>query len=153
MGKVFSFQEVLEMMAPAEKPEVAEARIGRFVSGEAHEDDDIQMGDTSTVALKCPLSNMRIRRAARSVVCPTPRAFDLDYFMELAKRSRKWQCPVTCASRPCLIPRGQNQRISALHITRFSAALAAHTIRLTCRLHATLHYCCSCTMVPPDVRP
>lgn len=66
-------------------------------AGDDDDDDDILHAETLPLSLRDPMSNTRIRRAARIVGAKSPRSFDLDYFLESAKRSRKWQCPITCA--------------------------------------------------------
>lgn len=97
-------QEVVAMMAPQETAAAATARVAAAVGGggaggvgDDDDDDDILHSETLPLSLRDPMSNTRIRRAARIVGAKSPRAFDLDYFLESAKRSRKWQCPITCA--------------------------------------------------------
>ena len=96
------------MMAPAETAAAATARMVAAVGGGSvagdDDDDDILHAETLPLSLRDPMSNSRIRRAARIVGAKSPRAFDLDYFLETAKRSRKWQCPITCAHQPGSVP-------------------------------------------------
>lgn len=93
------------MMAPAETAAAATTRMVAAVGGGsvADDDDDILHAETLPLSLRDPMSNSRIRRAARIVGAKSPRAFDLDYFLETAKRSRKWQCPITCAHHPGIV--------------------------------------------------
>lgn len=70
--------------------------------GHDEDDDDIIMGDTLPVNLRDPLSNLRVQRGLRVVGGKNLQAFDLDFFLDSAKRSRKWQCPVSYA--PHCIP-------------------------------------------------
>jgi hypothetical protein len=55
-------------------------------------DDDIEMTNT-VVSLKCPLSGVRIVTPARFAEVHGMAAFDLDSFISMAERTRKWQCP------------------------------------------------------------
>eukprot|EP00892_Ulva_mutabilis_P006161 jgi/Ulvmu1/3917/UM018_0140.1 len=93
-------QEVVAMMAPQETAEAAVQRVSAAVGGGSRgnaddDDDDILHAETLPLSLRDPMSNTRIRRAARILGAKSPRAFDLDYFLDSAKRSRKWQCPIT----------------------------------------------------------
>jgi hypothetical protein len=54
--------------------------------------DDIELCST-VLSLRCPLSGRRARRPARFASTPQQplEAFDLDVFLEVTRRSRKWQ--------------------------------------------------------------
>jgi zinc finger MIZ domain-containing protein len=90
-------QAVIGMLAPPETPEEAVKRIAHAVGGgDNSDDDDIIMGDTLPVKIRDPLSNLRVQRALRVVGGKNLQPFDLDFFLDSAKRCRKWQCPVSC---------------------------------------------------------
>lgn len=92
---------VAQLMAPREPLVVARCRVAAAaaaaVAGGGNEDDDVIIGSTY-VSLKCPLSRMRPRRAARVTISCVPAIFDLDFFLEQAARTHKWQCPHTYAT-------------------------------------------------------
>ena len=52
------------------------------------------------LSLRCPLSGTRIRAPARFAPVRGLSAFDLDDFLDLAGRSRKWQCPHSMRALP-----------------------------------------------------
>jgi hypothetical protein len=92
-------------MAPRESLGEALSRIIAWASpraGAPHghaDDDDVEVQETR-VSLRCPLSGMRVRRAGRITTTMAVSIFDLDYFLESAERTRKWQCPTSCAPLP-----------------------------------------------------
>ncbi len=49
------------------------------------------------LSLKCPLTGMRMKRPARFAQVPGLACFDLEPFLDLAQRTRKWQCPHSMA--------------------------------------------------------
>lgn len=55
-------------------------------------DDDISMGST-IMSLRDPLSGGRVVSPARFLGTNGLVAFDLDTFLGMVKRTRKWQCP------------------------------------------------------------
>ena len=55
-------------------------------------DDDIAMGST-IMSLRDPLSGARVVSPARFLGTNGLVAFDLDTFLGMVKRTRKWQCP------------------------------------------------------------
>ena len=57
------------------------------------------MGGTE-FSLRCPLSGSRIRTPARFVGVPGLTAFDLETFLGMVKRSKKWQCPHSMRNLP-----------------------------------------------------
>ena len=57
------------------------------------------MGGTE-FSLRCPLSGSRIRTPARFVGVPGLTAFDLEPFLGMVKRSKKWQCPHSMRNLP-----------------------------------------------------
>jgi hypothetical protein len=67
--------------------------------GEGSEDDEVEIGCTM-VSLRCPLSGSRIRMPARFASVGGLNAFDLDTFLDVAQRTRKWQCPHSMRSLP-----------------------------------------------------
>lgn len=56
------------------------------------DDDDIQTSCT-VQSLRCPLTGSRIVKPARFHEVGGMAVFDLQAFLETAKRSLKWQCP------------------------------------------------------------
>ncbi|KAM6597956.1 hypothetical protein CsatA_008480 [Cannabis sativa] len=80
--------------------EEALARVRRCVGGGATKDDadsdsDIEVvADSFSVNLRCPMSGSRMKVAGRFKPCAHMGCFDLDVFVELNQRSRKWQCPI-----------------------------------------------------------
>ncbi|XP_074571337.1 E3 SUMO-protein ligase SIZ1-like isoform X2 [Curcuma longa] len=79
--------------------ETALARVCRCIGGGAATDDaedsDVEVvADCVTVNLRCPMSGSRIRTAGRFKPCMHMGCFDLEAFVELNQRSRKWQCPI-----------------------------------------------------------
>jgi hypothetical protein len=56
------------------------------------EDEGVQI-DTAALSLRCPLAGGRIRTPARFSEVPGFGVFDLDAFLSVVQRNRKWQCP------------------------------------------------------------
>ncbi|KAK9806650.1 hypothetical protein WJX73_004251 [Symbiochloris irregularis] len=83
--------EVEALMAPCETPQQAQARVCRVV-GSASE--DVQVA-SNIVSLRCPLTGSRVARAGRFGGVDALAGFDLDAFLDMAARTRKWQCPLT----------------------------------------------------------
>ncbi|KAJ1261389.1 hypothetical protein BS78_09G026000 [Paspalum vaginatum] len=80
--------------------EDALARVRRCLGGggaadNADSDSDLEVVTESiTVNLRCPNSGSRMRIAGRFRPCVHMGCFDLETFVELNQRSRKWQCPI-----------------------------------------------------------
>ncbi|KAL6864720.1 hypothetical protein ACP4OV_015871 [Aristida adscensionis] len=80
--------------------EDALARVRRCLGGggatdNADSDSDLEVVTESvTVNLRCPNSGSRMRMAGRFKPCAHMGCFDLETFVELNQRSRKWQCPI-----------------------------------------------------------
>ncbi|XP_010535588.1 PREDICTED: E3 SUMO-protein ligase SIZ1-like [Tarenaya hassleriana] len=98
-----TLQQVLNMIpeeAKGEPFEEALGRVRRCVGGgtggdNADSDSDIEVvADFFTVNLRCPMSGSRIKVAGRFKPCAHMGCFDLEVFVELNQRSRKWQCPI-----------------------------------------------------------
>ncbi|XP_038694829.1 E3 SUMO-protein ligase SIZ1-like isoform X1 [Tripterygium wilfordii] len=77
------------------------ARVVRCVGGgtaagdDADSDSDIEVvADSFAVNLRCPMSGSRMKVAGRFKPCVHMGCFDLEVFVELNQRSRKWQCPI-----------------------------------------------------------
>ncbi|KAG2624344.1 E3 SUMO-protein ligase SIZ1-like isoform X4 [Panicum virgatum] len=76
------------------------ARVRRCLGGggatdNADSDSDLEVVTESvTVNLRCPNSGSRMRIAGRFKSCVHMGCFDLETFVELNQRSRKWQCPI-----------------------------------------------------------
>ncbi|XP_039136793.1 E3 SUMO-protein ligase SIZ1 [Dioscorea cayenensis subsp. rotundata] len=96
-------QQVLNMIpseANGERFEEALARVCRCIGGgttkeDADSDSDIEVvADSVTVNLRCPMSGSRIKTAGRFKPCVHMGCFDLETFIEMNQRSRKWQCPI-----------------------------------------------------------
>jgi hypothetical protein len=50
----------------------------------------------TVISLRCPLSGVRMVTPARFAGVRGLAAFDLDTFLAMAERTRKWQCPHRC---------------------------------------------------------
>ncbi|XP_038980199.1 E3 SUMO-protein ligase SIZ1-like isoform X2 [Phoenix dactylifera] len=103
IGKRQTIQQVLNLVlkeADGEHLEDALARVRRCIGGgntteDADSDSDLEVvADSVTVNLRCPMSGSRIKIAGRFKPCVHMGCFDLDTFVELSQRSRKWQCPI-----------------------------------------------------------
>ncbi|CAN1249508.1 E3 SUMO-protein ligase SIZ1 [Linum perenne] len=83
-----------------ERFEDALARVCRCVGGGAatdgaDSDSDLEVvADSISVNLRCPMSGSRMKVAGRFKPCIHMGCFDLNVFVELNQRSRKWQCPI-----------------------------------------------------------
>ncbi|CAM0885682.1 unnamed protein product [Alopecurus aequalis] len=97
-------EQVLNLVpkeAVGESFKEALARVCRCLKGGnttdgADSDSDLEVvADFFPVSLRCPNSGSRIRTAGRFKPCAHMGSFDLQTFVELNQRSRKWQCP-TC---------------------------------------------------------
>eukprot|EP00200_Dunaliella_tertiolecta_P017767 CAMPEP_0202412716 /NCGR_PEP_ID=MMETSP1128-20130828/26710_1 /ASSEMBLY_ACC=CAM_ASM_000463 /TAXON_ID=3047 /ORGANISM="Dunaliella tertiolecta, Strain CCMP1320" /LENGTH=621 /DNA_ID=CAMNT_0049018683 /DNA_START=20 /DNA_END=1882 /DNA_ORIENTATION=+ len=73
---------------PLPLPEAIE-RVKREIKSS---DEDIEV-DHAVVSLKCPLTGARVKTPARFSEIEGLMFFDLDAFLSVAERSRKWQCP------------------------------------------------------------
>ncbi|CAM6020685.1 unnamed protein product [Sphagnum balticum] len=102
-----SLQEVMQMIpavAEGEAFEDAMTRLRRCINGGVgsgggldDEDDDSDLevvAESITVNLRCPMSGSRIKVAGRFKPCLHIGCFDLDTFVEINQRARKWQCPI-----------------------------------------------------------
>jgi hypothetical protein len=93
------------------------------------DDDDVIMGNT-VVSLKDPYTNMRMATAARFVdtAGAAPSAFDLEPFLDMAQRTRKWMDPHS--SKPSSVQSLQVRDcawlLCVLHICRCQATAAAY---------------------------
>ncbi|PIA38617.1 hypothetical protein AQUCO_02700085v1 [Aquilegia coerulea] len=96
-------QQVLNLIPKETEGELFEdalARVCRCVGGgnatdNADSDSDLEVvADSFTVNLRCPMSGSRMKTAGRFKPCAHMGCFDLDTFVELNQRSRKWQCPI-----------------------------------------------------------
>ncbi|PKA51896.1 E3 SUMO-protein ligase SIZ1 [Apostasia shenzhenica] len=97
-----TLQQVLNLVpkeGDGECFEDALARVRRCIGGSATEnadsDSDLEVvADTISVNLRCPMSGSRMKVAGRFRPCIHMGCFDLETFVELNQRSRKWQCPI-----------------------------------------------------------
>ncbi|CAL9763236.1 unnamed protein product [Musa acuminata subsp. burmannicoides] len=103
LAKRRTVPQVLSLVPKEEEGECfqdALARVCRCIGGgaateNADSDSDIEVvADSVTVNLRCPMSGSRIRIAGRFKPCVHMGCFDLETFVELNRRSRKWQCPI-----------------------------------------------------------
>lgn len=94
-----TLDDVMKMMAPAESASAAVSRVVNTMrgrkAGDPDDDDDDLLVSNTVISLKDPLSGTRIQTAARFVGLSGIVAFDLDSFLSMAQRSRKWQDPHT----------------------------------------------------------
>ncbi|KAJ3680860.1 hypothetical protein LUZ60_015349 [Juncus effusus] len=101
-----SLQEVLALIPKedeGENYETALARVVKCVGGPtadgdadvSDDDSDIELvSDSFSINLRCPMSGSRMKIAGRFKPCAHMGCFDLETFVELNQRSRKWQCPI-----------------------------------------------------------
>ncbi|KAL3750912.1 hypothetical protein ACJRO7_011832 [Eucalyptus globulus] len=96
-----SVQQILNLIpkeSDGERFEDALARVCRCVGGgatEADSDSDLEVvADSFAVNLRCPMSGSRMKVAGRFKPCLHMGCFDLEVYVEMNQRSRKWQCPV-----------------------------------------------------------
>ncbi|KAL4359437.1 hypothetical protein AHAS_Ahas08G0077300 [Arachis hypogaea] len=98
-----SLQQILNTIpkeSDGERFEDALARVCSRVGGgnaddNADSDSDLEVvSDTFTINLRCPMSGSRMRVAGRFKPCAHMGCFDLEIFVEMNQRSRKWQCPI-----------------------------------------------------------
>lgn len=75
-------------------------------------DDDISLG-TTVISLKDPLTGARVKTPVRFKGTNGLASFDLDAFLAMAQRSRKWQCPHSM----------RHSRVQDLQIDGFIAAI------------------------------
>ncbi|CAN4120344.1 unnamed protein product [Withania somnifera] len=103
LAKRRTVQQVLSMIpkeSDGEKFEDALARVRRCVGGgtateNADSDSDLEVvSDCIPVNLRCPMSGSRMKVAGRFKPCIHMGCFDLNVFVEMNQRSRKWQCPI-----------------------------------------------------------
>ncbi|XWS52701.1 hypothetical protein CRYUN_Cryun11dG0093300 [Craigia yunnanensis] len=96
-------QQILNMIpkeTDGERFEDALARVCRCVGGGTATDNGDSDSELEVVAdffgvnLRCPMSGSRMKVAGRFKPCVHMGCFDLEVFVELNQRSRKWQCPV-----------------------------------------------------------
>ncbi|KAG4384681.1 hypothetical protein AAZX31_13G309700 [Glycine max] len=101
--KRLSMPEVLSMIpeeSNGEHFEDALARVCCCVGGgnandNADSDSDLEVvSDTFSINLRCPMSGSRMKIAGRFKPCVHMGCFDLEVFVEMNERSRKWQCPI-----------------------------------------------------------
>ncbi|KAG4385812.1 hypothetical protein AAZX31_12G160400 [Glycine max] len=101
--KRLSMPEVLSMIpeeSDGERFEDALARVCCCVGGgnandNADSDSDLEVvSDTFSINLRCPMSGSRMKIAGRFKPCVHIGCFDLEVFVEMNERSRKWQCPI-----------------------------------------------------------
>ncbi|KAG2673796.1 hypothetical protein I3760_13G106500 [Carya illinoinensis] len=94
--------QILSMIpkeSEGERFENALARVCRIGGGTATDnadsDSDVEVvADYFGVNLRCPMSGSRMKVAGRFKPCTHMGCFDLEVFVELNQRSRKWQCPI-----------------------------------------------------------
>ncbi|KAI3511753.1 hypothetical protein L1887_18910 [Cichorium endivia] len=98
-----TLQQILNLIpkeSDGERFEDALARVRRCVGGgpateNADSDSDLEVvSDSIPVNLRCPMSGSRMKIAGRFKPCAHMGCFDLEVFVEMNQRSRKWQCPI-----------------------------------------------------------
>ncbi|KAM7502055.1 hypothetical protein LguiB_000959 [Lonicera macranthoides] len=96
-------QHILNLIPKESDGELFEdalARVRRCVGGgtateNADSDSDLEVvSDSIPVNLRCPMSGSRMKVAGRFKPCAHMGCFDLEVFVEMNQRSRKWQCPI-----------------------------------------------------------
>ena len=121
--------------------------------GDADDDDDLEVCVTE-FSLRCPLSGSRIRTPARFAGVGGLTAFDLDTFLGMVKRSKKWQCPHSMRNLPVqdLMIDGYLSRIlPRLQVRSLPSAQVQGrcTLGTLCALQSHLHH--AATAQPPPV--
>ncbi|KAK8513378.1 hypothetical protein V6N12_052570 [Hibiscus sabdariffa] len=98
-----TLHQILNMIpkeTDGERFEDALARVCRCIGGGTAADNGDSDSDLEVVAdffgvnLRCPMSGSRMKMAGRFKPCVHMGCFDLEVFVELNQRSRKWQCPI-----------------------------------------------------------
>ncbi|XP_059431222.1 E3 SUMO-protein ligase SIZ1 isoform X2 [Corylus avellana] len=98
-----SVQQILNLIpkeSDGEPFEEALARVCRCIGGgtatdNADSDSDLEVvADFFGVNLRCPMSGSRMKVSGRFKPCAHMGCFDLEVFVEINQRSRKWQCPI-----------------------------------------------------------
>ncbi|KAF7823429.1 E3 SUMO-protein ligase SIZ1-like isoform X1 [Senna tora] len=98
-----TMQQILNIIPNESDGELFEdalARVCRCVGGgnaadNADSDSDLEVvSDTFSINLRCPMSGSRMKIAGRFKPCIHMGCFDLEVFVEMNQRSRKWQCPI-----------------------------------------------------------
>lgn len=100
--KRHTLQQILSMIPKESDGELFEdalARVRRCIGGgeaeNADSDSDLEVvAESITVNLRCPMSGSRMKIAGRFRLCVHMGCFDLETFVEMQQRSRKWQCPI-----------------------------------------------------------
>ena len=94
--KLRSLEEVRNMV-PAPVPfSLARFLLEQKLRGSDHQndhDDDIVIQGNSVLSLRCPISGQMCKTPARTRNCESLAIFDLDTFLELNAKVRKWICP------------------------------------------------------------
>lgn len=67
--------------------------------GEDDEDDIVALA-SGVVSLRCPLSMERMERPARGAACDHTACFELRSYLEIARQSGRWECPVCHRAAP-----------------------------------------------------
>ncbi|GMI63389.1 SAP AND MIZ1 DOMAIN- CONTAINING LIGASE1 [Hibiscus trionum] len=97
-----TLHQILNMIpkeTDGERFEDALARVCRCIGGGTAADNGDSDSDLEVVAdffgvnLRCPMSGSRMKMARRFKPCVHMGCFDLEVFVEMNQRSRKWQCP------------------------------------------------------------
>lgn len=98
-----TLQHILNLIPKESDGELFEDALGRVrrcVGGgaateNADSDSDLEVvSDCIPVNLRCPMSGSRIKVSGRFKPCIHMGGFDLEVFVEMNQRSRKWQCPI-----------------------------------------------------------
>lgn len=91
-----TLEEVKALMAPPESIDAAVARVRRQVGGgDGGSDDDGILCSHQVVSLKDPMSGQLMQLPARFSDASGLAAFDLDSYLSMVARNRKWQDPTT----------------------------------------------------------
>ena len=117
-----SLDEVKSMVpAPATFPlakSMLELKLRGQDSLKGETDADIIIQDNVILSLRCPISGMICRTPARTRQCLSLAIFDLDTFIELNAKVRKWTCPhcgVTGRPRDIIIDSYLARVLGVLH--------------------------------------
>ena len=96
MVKLRSLREVRDMVPTPVPFPLARSLLEQTSCGghdQKDQDDDVIIQDKSVISLRCPISGQICRIPVRTRHCKSPAVFDLDTFLELNSKVRKWICP------------------------------------------------------------
>ena len=91
-----TLQEVRDMVPPVASLPMSQKFLQLTLGGGGRgddSDDDIMVQDNAVLSLRCPISGLVCKTPARTRNCRGMAVFDLDTYLELNSKVRKWTCP------------------------------------------------------------